>query len=136
MERATKQLISNCLKGKVNIKQKPMPKETLDKKLFIEIVQTLREIEDKRWFMSGELGLDLTVYEENYFLVIENLLKLHFSKEQIALINYYIYQIPTLEDYDGKVDITDGKEMVTVDMETPEDLWRVISTFEQAKFKK
>lgn len=136
MERATRQAINSCLKGKPIIKKKSMPKEVLDKKLFIEIINTLREIEDKRWFMSDELGLDLSVYEDNYFLVIENLLKLHFNKEQIALINYYIYQIPTLENFDGTVDITDGKDMLTVNMETPEDLWNVVSSLEQGKLKK
>jgi hypothetical protein len=136
MERATRQAINSCLKGKPTIKKKSMPKEVLDKKLFIEIINTLREIEDKRWFMSDELGLDLSVYEDNYFLVIENLLKLHFNKEQIALINYYIYQIPTLENFDGTVDITDGKDMLTVNMETPEDLWNVVSSLEQGKLKK
>lgn len=132
MERVTRQVISNCLKVKPIFRKKPMPKGTLDKKLFIEIIETLRQIEDKRWFMEEEIGVDLSMYEENYFIVIENLLKMHYSKEQIALINYYVYQIPKLETFDGTVEITDGKGTIVVDMRTPEQLWNVIVSLEKS----
>lgn len=132
MERVTRQVISNCLKVKPSFRKKPMPKDTLDKKLFVQIIETLKQIEDKRWFMEEEIGVDLSMYEENYFIVIENLLKMHYSKEQIALINYYVYQIPKLETFDGTVEIIDGKETIIVDMETPEQLWNVIVSLEKS----
>jgi hypothetical protein len=126
MERVTRRIVSSCLKANPTFRKKPMPKDVLDKKLFIEIIETLRQIEDRRWFAVEEIGVDLSMYEESYFLVIENLLKMHYSKEQIALINYYVYQIPILEGFDGTVDLTDGKDTITVKMETPEHLWNAV----------
>ena len=81
--------------------------------------------------MEEELGVDLSVYEEKFLQVIENLFKLHFSKEQLALIQHYVYIVPTIQDWDGKVDITDGKGIITVDFETPEQVWNVITSLKK-----
>ena len=83
--------------------------------------------------MEAELGVDMTQYEEKFLQVIENLFKIHFSKEQLALIQYYIYQVPLLDNWDGKIDLSDGKAMITVDFETPEQVWNVINSIKKLK---
>jgi hypothetical protein len=42
----------------------------MEKKLFIESILLLREIEDRKDFMESELGVDMTVYEEKFLQVI------------------------------------------------------------------
>ena len=123
-----RKVLNNYLKGNVSIKEKDMAREVIEKKLFIENIILLREIEDRRDFMEEEIGVDMSTYEDKFLQVIENLFKIHFSKEQFALIQYYLYQVPTIVDWDGKIDITDGKEMITVDFQTPEQVWNVISS--------
>lgn len=120
--------LNNYLKGSVQIKEKDMAREVMEKKLFIESIVLLREIEDRRDFMEEEIGMDMSIYEEKFLQIIENLFKVHFTKEQFALIQYYLYQVPTIMDWDGKIDITDGKEMITVDFETPDQVWTVINS--------
>jgi hypothetical protein len=105
-----------------------MARDLMEKKLFIESIILLKEIEDRRDFMEEEIGVDMSIYEEKFLQVIENLFKVHFSKEQFALIQYYLYQTPTIEDWDGMIDITDGKEMITVKFETPDQVWNVINS--------
>jgi hypothetical protein len=105
-----------------------MAREVLEKKLFIENIILLREIEDRRDFMEEEIGVDMSTYEDKFLQVIENLFKVHFNKEQFALIQYYLYKVPTIADWDGKLDLSDGKEMITVDFETPEQVWNVITS--------
>jgi len=100
----------------------------MDKKLFIESIILLREIEDRRDFMEEEIGMDMSMYEEKFLQIIENLFKLHFNKEQFALIQYYLYKVPTIEDWYGMIDLSDGKEMITVKFETPEEVWTVINS--------
>ena len=120
--------LNSFLKASISIKEKDMAREVIEKKLFIENIILLREIEDRRDFMEEEIGVDMSIYEEKFLQVIENLFKIHFSKEQFALIQYYLYKVPEIEDWDGKIDITDGKEMITVDFETPDQVWTVISS--------
>ena len=128
-----RKVISNYLKGSVRISEKDMARDVIEKKLFIENIVLLREIEDRRDFMEEELGVDMSVYEEKFLQVIENLFKTHFSKEQFALIQYYLYQVPTIVDWDGKIDLSDGKDMITVDFETPEQVWNVITSLKEVK---
>jgi len=120
--------INSYLKGNVTIKERDMARDVIEKKLFIESIILLREIEDRRDFMEEEIGVDMSIYEEKFLQVIENLFRAHFSKEQFALIQYYLYQVPNLIDWDGKIDLSDGKDMITVDFETPEQVWNVITS--------
>lgn len=131
LKRELRKILNNYLKGSVQIKQKDMARDVIEKKLFIESIILLREIEDRRDFLEDEIGMDMSLYEEKFLHIIENLLKVHFSKEQFTLIQYYIYQVPTIDNWDGKIDITDGKEMITVDFETPEQVWTVINSLKK-----
>lgn len=123
-----RKVLNNYLKGNIVLKERDMARDLMEKKLFIESILLLKEIEDRRDFMEEELGVDMSVYEEKFLQVIENLFKVHFSKEQFSLIQYYLYQTPTIVDWDGMIDISDGKEVITVKFETPDQVWNVINS--------
>lgn len=131
LKKELRKILNNYLKGSVKIKEKDMPRDLIEKKFFIESITILREIEDRRDFMEEEIGMDMSIYEEKFLQVIENLFKIHFNKEQFALIQHYLYIIPTLDEFDGMVDLSDGKDMITVKFETPEDVWNVISSLKK-----
>lgn len=111
------------------IKQITPDKETMNKKLFIQVITTLRQIEDRRDFMQAEIGMDMTVYEDQFFQVIEDLMKMHFSKEQLALIQMYLYQLTPDEDWDGTITVETNKVEKVVNFKTADDLWNVINSF-------
>jgi hypothetical protein len=127
-KRELRRVLNNYLKGSASIRERDIARDIMDKKLFIESIILLREIEDRRDFMEEEIGMDMSIYEEKFLQIIENLFKLHFNKEQFALIQYYLYKVPTIEDWDGMIDLSDGKEMITVKFETPEEVWTVINS--------
>jgi hypothetical protein len=127
-KRELRRVLNNYLKGSVSIREKDIARDIMDKKLFIESIILLREIEDRRDFMEEEIGMDMSMYEEKFLQIIENLFKLHFNKEQFALIQYYLYKVPTIEGWDGMIDLSDGKEMITVKFETPDEVWTVINS--------
>ena len=113
------------------IKVKQPDKETMDKKLFIDVIKQLRQIEERRDFMESEIGMDMTTYEDQFFNVIENLMKLHFKKEQLALIQMYLYQLVPDIEWDGTITIEKNKKEQTVNFKTPEEVWSVIKKFEE-----
>ena len=125
--------LNSYLKGNIQIRERDMARDVMEKKLFIESIVLLREIEDRRDFLEEEIGMDMSLYEEKFLQIIENLLKVHFNKEQFALIQYYIYQVPAIVDWDGLIDLSDGKEMITVRFETPEEVWNVINSLKEVK---
>ena len=112
------------------IKIKQPDKEFMHKKLFIDIISQLRQIEERRDFMHEEIGMDMTVYEDQFFSVIENLMKMHFKKEQLALIQMYLYQLVPDKEWDGTITIERNKKEETVPFKKPEDVWNVIKKFD------
>ena len=113
------------------IKVKEPSKDTMDKKLFIEVLEQMKLIEERRDFMEAEIGMDMTQYEDQFFSVIENLMKMHFKKEQLALIQMYLYQLVPDKEWDGTITVEANKEEKEVNFKTPEDVWNVISLFEK-----
>ena len=114
------------------IKIKSPDKKIMDKKLFIQVLTQLRKIEDRRDFMADEIGMDMTLYEEQFFSVIENLMKMHFSKEQLALIQMYLYQLSPDKEWDGTITLEKNKKETKHPFKTPEQVWMIINTFSSA----
>jgi len=125
--REVRKIIISSIGGKVTVRKKELGKEVLEKKLFIQCIELLRQIEDESAFAVEELGIDLTTYEEKFLIVINNLFSLHFNKEQHSLIMYYVYQIPSSEDFEGTVNIVVENKEVNLPLNTPEDLWKAVS---------
>lgn len=111
------------------IRQLTPDPETMNKKLFIQVLDDLRKIEDRRDFMVEEIGMDMTVYEDQFFKVIENLMKLHFSKEQLALIQMYLYQLTPDKDWDGTITVEQDKKEKVINFKTPEDVWNALKIY-------
>jgi len=131
LKKELKKTLNSFLKANVTVVEKDMARDIIEKKLFIESIILLREIEDRRDFMEEEIGMDMSIYEEKFLQIIENLFRVHFTKEQFALIQYYLYKVPTIDNWDGMIDITDGKEMITVKFETPDQVWDVINSLKK-----
>lgn len=104
-------------------------KEFMNKKLFIEVINQLKQIEERRDFMAEEIGMDMTAYEDQFFAVIENLMRMHFTKEQVALIQTYIYQLIPDKEWDGTITIKRNKKEEVLNFKTPEEVWNVVNTF-------
>jgi len=113
------------------IKIKQLDKESMNKKLFIGVIEQLRKIEDRRDFMADEIGMDMTVYEDQFFRVIEDLMKMHFNKEQLALIQMYLYQLVPDKEWDGTITVENNKQEEVVPFKEPSDVWNVIKKFDK-----
>lgn len=109
------------------IVENPLDKEEMNKKLFIEVLESLKKIEDRRDFLEEEIGLDMTTYEDQFMVVIENLFRIAFTDDQVALIKLYLYDLLPDKEWDGKVTIedSDGTERA-VPFKTSEDVWNLI----------
>lgn len=109
---------SNCKKSKM------MHKET-----FIKVIERLQEIEKRTEFLYEEVGIDLTSYEEDFFHIIEDLLGLLFNKQQITLIQTYLYQLSSKEVSDGVIIIKKGDKEQEYAFDTPESVWELVMSF-------
>ena len=113
------------------IRSKEPDKETMNKKIFIEVIEGIKKIEERKDFLAEEIGMDMTLYEDQFFSVIENLFKLVFNKSQLGLIQMYLYQLIPDKEWDGTITVEVGKEERTLPFKSPEDVWNVIKKFQK-----
>lgn len=113
------------------IRKRELDKDSMNKKLFVGVLKQLRQIEDRRDFMAEEIGMDMTTYEDQFFRVIEDLMKMHFNKEQLALIQMYLYQLVPDKEWDGTITVEKNKKEETVPFKEPNDVWNVIKKFDK-----
>lgn len=106
-------------------------KAYMDKKFFIEAIETLKAIEDRRDFMQDEIGMDMTIYEDKFFVVIENLLKLHFNADQLTIIKLFLYELHPEEDWDGTITIEQDNTEKAVKFKTASDVWNVVTSLKK-----
>ena len=122
--------IKKYLKLKYRIREKPIAQEVVNKQLFIESITILKEINDRTDFLIGEIGIDTSPYEDKFFRVIENLMRMAFNKHQIFLVQMYLNDIPEAgDDWDGTITVQVGKKEEIVKFQTPEDVWNAIQKF-------
>jgi len=115
---------------RVRISSKEIDRSVMQKQLFIGVLDQLKKIEDRKDFMLSEIGMDMTTYEDQFFSVIEDLMKIHFNKEQLALIQMYLYQLVPDKEWDGNITIQKNKKEEVVAFKSPDDVWNVIMKFE------
>ena len=109
------------------IKKVSIPTGIMDRRLFVDSIKTLLQIEERKDFMLEEIGIDITAHEDLFFRVIENLFNIAFSVSQTELIQDYIYTLKPDKEWDGFVNINlQGKEEEIVDINTPEKLWKLL----------
>ena len=113
------------------IRTKGLDRESMNKKLFTGVIKQLKKIEDRRDFMAEEIGMDMTTYEDQFFNVIEDLMKMSFNKTQLGLIQMYLYTLSPDKTWDGTivVEVGESKEEKVVNFKTPEDVWKVVTEF-------
>lgn len=125
-----RQTLNSKHKLEFHINHKPLDKDTMNKKIFIETLEVLKKIEDRRDFMEDELGLDMTTYEDKFMQVIENLFRLAFNDSQVALIKLYLYELVPDKEWDGTITVEEKEKEKQVKFKTPSDVWKVLKKLE------
>jgi hypothetical protein len=126
-----RRILKEQLPLKYRIKEVPRNREAMTKELFIDVIKVLKEIDDRTDFVASEIGMDITAYEDKFFRVIENLMRIAFNKEQVFLIQLYLNEIDynEKEEWDGFISVTVGKKEQKIAFRTPEDVWEAIQKF-------
>lgn len=125
-----RRLLNEQYDFRVRISSIEIDRSVMQKKLFTGVLDQLRKIEDRRDFMLSEIGMDMTTYEDQFFSVIEDLMKIHFNKEQLALIQMYLYQLVPDKEWDGNITIEKNKKEEVVAFKNPDDVWNVLKKFD------
>jgi hypothetical protein len=114
----------------LNVKSRT--KDPTDKDLFMEVVGLVDECWIRSNVIENEFGLGVSDYEEPFYLVIENLIYMHYGEWKGDIMLWWLFE---RFDEDGSVlpiNLNDhAKETEEeVFIETVEELWEFIKKIE------
>lgn len=110
----------------INVVEKRRTFKDMEKELFVECVKTLQEVDERSTFLIDEIGINPVSYEDKFFLIIENLLKLRFNEDQLEVIQAYLHK----EKDENEVTILIKGEEKDFDFETASDLYKIVTALQ------
>ena len=129
-----KSYIDDVLGTKSSLRDKLPSKKSRERDLFCEILQNLQFVNARTMGMKHDYKVNMMEYDDPFYVVIENLFKLHYTQEQRNLINWWLYDkfLPS-----GEVLILTNKETEEIiPSDTPQDIWDLLQDYEKKKKKK
>jgi len=105
------------------IKRQRKRKEDKQKDLFIQSINMLEDIISRSKLIYSDFELDMSAYEERFYLVIESLMYMYFGKDIFELLSFYLWE--RLDDNGSVTPILDehGNEYY---IESANQLWDII----------
>lgn len=124
-----KESIEHIIGAGTILKPKKTNKQDKNKEDFENMILTLETLNTKSNLLSMEFGIDLSAYEEQFYNIINNLIKLSYGEECASLISFYIYD---RINEDGSInDLIEEQTQQTLKLESPSDLWFLIQAFKE-----
>ncbi len=126
-----KSYIDDILGNKSSLKDKLPSKKSYERDLFCTILRELQFVNNRTLGMKHDYKVNMLEYDDPFYTAIECFFKLHYTGEQINMINWWLYDkfLPT-----GEVLILTNKETEEViSSETPEDIWELIQETKNEK---
>lgn len=115
-----------------NLNIKRRNDEPTEKEIFLDIILTLDECWARTTHMEEVIKLGTADYEEPFYLVIENLVFLHYGEWRGHIILWWIFERFNDEGELLPVELNDQDKQTTEEIfvETPEQLWELIKKIE------
>jgi len=118
----------------VNIKSKNQPNLS-EKDIFINIVDLLDQCWERTNALGEEFNMDMSTYDEPFYLIIENLFFIKYSEWKTDIILWWVYNRFNEEGELMPIKLNDHTEKTEeeVIVETPEELWNFLKRIEKIK---
>tara|TARA_R100001015_G_C4472869_1_gene55965 strand:+ start:130 stop:552 length:423 start_codon:yes stop_codon:yes gene_type:complete len=126
-----KAYIDDILGTKSNLRDKLPSKKQKEKELFCEVLQNLQFVNSRTLGMKHDYKVNMMDYDDPFYVALENMFQLHYTREQRNLVNWWLYDkyLPT-----GEILIlTDKETNDVIPSDTPEDIWDLIQEQKNAK---
>jgi len=118
-----------------NINIKRRNDEPSEKEVFLDIIQIVDDCWKRTQFMENDVLIDMSSYEESFYLVIENLIFLHYGEWKGHMILWWLFErfdeegelLPIEVTFHANKENTEPEEHL---VENPEQLWDLLKKIE------
>jgi len=118
-----KKTIEDIIGSNTNLKRRKKTEEDINKVKFESIINTLEEVEIRAALLEEDFKLGFSSYDEKFFIIIDALLELHFGKECVELINFYLFGRINQDGTENHLIDSEGNPVLLNDTN---DLWELI----------
>ena len=120
-----------------NLKIEPKKKGISERELFIDIVNVFDECNQRTEDLEETYMMGISNYDEAFYLMIENLLYIHYGEWKTDIILWWVYDRFGPEGEIMAIELNDhdsnSKESVVV--ETAEQLWSLLKRIDKLENK-
>ena len=115
----------------VNIKSKQ--KGLSEKDIFINVIDILDECWTRSSVLGEEFGMDMSSYDEPFYLMIENLFYIKYGEWKTDIVLWWTYNRFNENEELMPVKLNDHVEKTEeeVFIETPEELWEFLKRIDK-----
>jgi hypothetical protein len=128
-----KKSIEEVIGSNTTLKSKKPSSEDLQREKFEKVILALEAAEVRTTILGTEFKLDLSDYNEYFYVAIDSLIALYLGKDASELIFFYLYD---RVNPDGSVNELINEDGETVLLTSPMDLWFLIKQVQATKKKK
>ena len=119
-----KSYIDDVLGAKSSLRDKLPSKKSREKELFCEILRNLQFVNSRTLGMKHDYKVNMMDYDDPFYVALENMFQLHYTREQRNLVNWWLYDkfLPTGEI----LVLNDSETNEEIPTETAEDIWDLL----------
>lgn len=118
--------VEKILGQKTTLRKVKKTAEEHQKAIFTRIITTMAIADERTLSLDSNFTIDLHKYNGMYEDIIDDLLALHFSKNQINLIYFFLYERFTP---DGQVLNLMDENNKKIKLDDTDDLWEIIKKY-------
>ena len=126
MEKDFKQIqlgVDSILGTKTLIRRKRRSNSDKKREMFYNLMNSIEELNVRQNLMYADLNLDFSNYDEKFFTVIDALLFMHFGKDCMEVLSFYLYE---RVNADGTLNaILDDNDQEII-LNNPYELWNLL----------
>jgi hypothetical protein len=113
------------IKGAVT-RERPV-KGLIKKETFCKFIDNYKFANERALLLKNDFQVDFINYEEPFIQAIEALIQLHFNKNQVQLIEWWLYEKWSTPE-EGVLQLQNLETNEEIPTGTPEELWDLLQT--------
>jgi uncharacterized protein YvpB len=122
-----KQDLKDILKIKGTVTRMRPVKGLIKKEAFIRFIQNYKYANDRALMLKMEHAVDFVNFEDPFVQSIEALLELHFNKNQVQIIHWWLYDKWNTGD-ESVLQLSNTETDEEIPSDSPEELWDLVQS--------
>ena len=116
----------------LSLRRKKKNENDLSRELFEKTINALERANIRTAIVGTEFNIDLSNYDELFYDIVDNLVRMNFGKEAAELIFFYVYE---RMNPDGSINELRDQNNIPVILNNPTELWGLVNAIKNARSK-